>query len=986
MSLLVRLLTLHLLAGSDLVGQVTTGPVAVPGAIVTATHGDARLVTVTDWQGLYRFSDVPDGVWSVRVDMLGFVSVTQDVRMPQAGAIPRFELTLVRAGDLSRDIGLTGIAPRASEGTETSAVGNIASALDAPMERVDETPAASAGDRSTAAVDGFLVNGSVHNAAASPFAQLRAFGNNRPRQRSLYNGGIGVAGGTSAWDARPYSFSAFDAPRPAYANVHVTGTLGGPLKLPRMAGRQPTFFVAVQRTADTNAATRSTLLPTAREREGDFSQNVSATGAGRTLIDPRSGEPFPGGVIPRDRLSPQAVSLLRYYPEPNVAGDDRFNYQWPVVNDARQYDVQARLTQPVSRRSQLAGTFAYQREATTMIDAFQFVDVATHAGVDAAVNWNYRVSPVFSWRARYQLTSITARTSPYFSNRVNVSGEAGIAGNNQEPVNWGPPNLFFSDGIAGFDGVVAGTSRNRTYGGVFEIYANRGRHNLTVGADLRRHHLDVDEQQNPRGTFTFTGAASGSDIADFLLGLPATSAVAFGNADKRFRGWSQALYLADDWRVAHGLTINAGARWEFESPLTEHANRLVNLDVAPGFVTATPVLASTPTGRTTATRYGRALMRPDWRGIQPRVAVSWRPIAGSSLLVRAGYGIYRTMAVYQSIVPLLAQQPPLSNTFVAESTSGGPLTMADSFVAGASSPQNTFAVDPTFRVGGAHKWQAELQRDLPASLTGRVTYSGTRGRHLPRAFMPNTYPPEAAHPCPACPTGFVYLTSDGSSFQHSLQMQLRRRLRNGLAAVVQYTVSTARDNAPALGHAQAIASAVAQDWLNLDAEWARSAFDQRHLAVAQFEYATGVGTSGGGLLDGWKGRLWKNWTMTGHLTAGSGLPLTPIVMQPMPGAGLAGMIRASVDRNSFVTPAAGEWGTAARHSVAGPRQFLLDAGITRTFPWGERVQLDWRVDATNVLNRVTFASINTIVGSPQFGAPVRANSMRRVRTSVRVRF
>jgi hypothetical protein len=72
--------------------------------------------------------------------------------------------------------------------------------------------------------------------------------------------------------------------------------------------------------------------------------------------------------------------------------------------------------------------------------------------------------------------------------------------------------------------------------------------------------------------------------------------------------------------------------------------------------------------------------------------------------------------------------------------------------------------------------------------------------------------------------------------------------------------------------------------------------------------------------------------------------------------------------------------------VTGPAQFSLNAGIARTFPWGDRLNLDWRIDATNVLNRVTYAAVNALVGSPQFGLPTRANAMRKLQTSLRLRF
>ena len=93
-------------------------------------------------------------------------------------------------------------------------------------------------------------------------------------------------------------------------------------------------------------------------------------------------------------------------------------------------------------------------------------------------------------------------------------------------------------------------------------------------------------------------------------------------------------------------------------------------------------------------------------------------------------------------------------------------------------------VDPDFRVGYAHNWQASVQRDLPASLTVIATYLGTQGSHLMQEFLPNTYPAGAVNPCPTCPSGFVYLTSNGTLDRGNAgQLQLRRRLRNGFTAI-----------------------------------------------------------------------------------------------------------------------------------------------------------------------------------------------------------
>ena len=87
-----------------------------------------------------------------------------------------------------------------------------------------------------------------------------------------------------------------------------------------------------------------------------------------------------------------------------------------------------------------------------------------------------------------------------------------------------------------------------------------------------------------------------------------------------------------------------------------------------------------------------------------------------------------------------------------------------------------------------------------------------------------------------------------------------------------------------------------------------------------------------------------------------------------------------------MAPAAGEFGDAGRNSVEGPLQFTFNSGVTRTFQMTERMSVDWRVDATNILNRLTYTGVNTTFGGPQFGLPVTANSARQILTTMRMRF
>ena len=112
---------------------------------------------------------------------------------------------------------------------------------------------------------------------------------------------------------------------------------------------------------------------------------------------------------------------------------------------------------------------------------------------------------------------------------------------------------------------------------------------------------------------------------------------------------------------------------------------------------------------------------------------------------------------------------------------------------------DTFAIDPNFRVGYAQNWQLPVQRDLPGALVMTATYLGIKGTRGMQEFLPNTYPIGAANPCPSCPAGFVYRTSNGNSTREAGQIQLRRRLRSGFTASLDYTYAKAVDDDAQVG-------------------------------------------------------------------------------------------------------------------------------------------------------------------------------------------
>ena len=1028
----------HIALASEYHGQVTFGGLPLPGATVTVTQGTTKVSAVTDQGGLYTVPNLADGPAKIEIEMQCFSTVHADVTISLATAPGKWELNLLPLDQITK---LTKLPP--APVPSISLKPKTPAAPGAPNENAAELPkpAEEANQQSN---DGFLVNGSVNNAATSRFSLDQAFGNRRYNSRSLYTGGLAAIYDNSALDARPYSLTGLNTPKPQYGTITGIFNLGGPLKIPHLLPRGPIFFVAYEWTRNHIAETYPGLVPTEAERTGDLANLVNPLGQPVIVYNPATGLPFPGNVVP---VSTQAQSLLQLYPLPNITGNSLYNYQVPVLNSTHQDLFLSRLSKTLGRRDELYGTFNLQSNRGSTGSLFGFVDDTDTLGINANINWSHRFNQRLFLFAGYHFSRLRTTIVPYFENRQNISGDAGISGNNQDPSNWGPPTLTFSSGIAGLTDQNSVFNRNRTDSVSGSVGIYRGRHNFTLGGDLRKQQYNDDYQQNPRGIFTFTSAATqgisngvatgGSDLADFLIGVPDTSSVAFGNADKYFRQPVYDLYGTDDWRILPNLTINAGMRWDYGSPITELYGRLVNLDVLPGYTAVKPVLGSDPVGPLTGIHYPSSLIRPDKLGFEPRVGISWRPIPASTIVVRAGYGIYDDTSVYLTSVLQLAQQSPLSTSLSVQNSPDCRLTLANGFVPCSSITANTFAVDPNFRVGYAQTWQASIQRDLPGALQMTASYLGVKGTRGVQQFLPNTYPIGASNPCASCLSGFVYQTSGGDSTRQAGQVQLRRRLRSGFTASLLYTFSKSIDDDAYLGgqghvlagnqtaappggqgsggsgggstgttstttttQSSSTTQSIAQDWLNLHAERSLSSFDQRHLLNLQAQYTSGEGLGGGTLMGGWPGRLLKEWTVVGTAVVGSGLPETPIYLAAVPGTGYTGTIRPNLtgvhiyaapaglhlNPAAYSAPLPGQWGTAARNSITGPDQFSLDSSVGRTFRPSGRFYLDLKISATNMLNHPVFGSWITTVNSTQFGLPLSTNAMRSLETQLRLRF
>lgn len=946
----------HLLlaSGAEYHGEVRYRDKPLPGATVTLTTPLGIQSATTDAQGRYQFRNISTTVEVMTLTVFMTCFAVQTI--PAAAKPLRIQMEMLPADE---PCGATTIAPSPPQ---------------LPGLPTDTAERASEQER---ALTGYLINGSVDNSSDSEFAQSSAFGNVSRGGRSAYFGSLLGTLGSSALNARPYSITGLGAPPPAWRLLNGVARLSGPLSLPRKTAKEPAaFFVASYEWSRNRTAQVSVgRMPTPEERIGDLSS------AGVPVLDPLNGVPFPGGVIPAQRLSRQATILVNLYPEPGVARGEGYNFERPVLRNVHRDAWNAQITK-ILGPGHLTTDVSVERVRSDETSVFGFLDRNQAGGEKLLVTGvpgrpsGWQGSFTAAFERRYETVL------PFFAGARDVAGEAGIQGAEQRAEDWGPPNLFFAGGMSGLRDVNALRVRLQNFGISAAENGTIGTWQLRMGFNYGRRQRNRVGLPDARGTFSFTGESTGLDWADFLLGRPATAALAAGLANRYLRANDWAAFLVTEWRPKAGFTLNLGTRWEYSSPFVERDFRLANLAVTRGFESANAFAASAA---------NPALLPPYRLLLLPRVALAWLPVPGSSLVVRAGYGIYADTGVYEALATALAAQPPFGRNFAVGNLPGTPPLSLASALTAPGATLGTYGIDARFRPGTAQNWQFSVERDLGWGLVAKAAYLGVKGTHAQQAFYPNTFPAGGLQACVTCPAGFLYMMSGGNSSRHAGQFDLRRRLRGDWSARSQVTWAKSIDNASLGGGTQP--ALLAQNWANLAAERGRSNFDQRVTVRLTVDYTFRF-------TNGWRQRLFDEWRFTSDMTTATGLPITPLDPRPLGGTGFVGSLRPDVTGESiyaapaglslnpgaFSQPADGAWGNAGRNIITGPRQFALNASLWRTIRLGDRISADLRINATNPFNNPIFTRWDATLNSLVFGLPVAANAMRSIQLGFEVRY
>jgi hypothetical protein len=793
-------------------GTIKDAQGVIPGAEVTLINEDtnAERSAMSNEVGEYAFASVLPGTYTVRVALPGFK--TEERRSFRIGTQQSAVLDFVlEVGELSEQITVTGEAPlveRASASQATSldreALQNLPIFGRNPFYAAISTPGVIQSgdpqfvryqDQSGASQlslgggprrgNGYLIEGvsitdftnrpslvpsmeaveelkvqtktyeaDMGHAAGGVFNTTARSGSNTWHGSALLVDKPGATTGTLFFAKR----AGLQNPPQYYYNW--AGSLGGPIV------KNKTFFWFStddykQRSTRNNVLT----LPTEAMRGGDFSQLRNAAGQPITLYDPLTTrtvngvivrDPFPGNLIPANRLSPIARAMLGAMPLPG-AGTSYTGQA--TLDDGPQNQETIKLDQRWTDRWTTTGMYAHQH---TREPGSAFYGTFGAVPGDPGASLLFRTVDFFALNNIFIPNSNTTVAVRYGYDRFEDFGgnypafDAAKLGFPSSLVGAMTFNTFPTVSITGYNGLGNGGPSNATHvtqTANAAISHLAGSHTIKYGAEYRRIGADVMAYSSSAGTYSFTQAftaptptSSGGDaFASFLLGYPASGSIVAATPAQYFINY-YAGYAEDDLRATSTLTLNYGLRYEFETGVREaddhftvgfDPNATFPLQV-PGMSLKGGLMYAGQNGYPTA--QGHAL-----KGAAPRAGFAWS--LSPKDVIRGGYGLYWAPIQFSGVGETAMGRLGYTSTTTYLSSTDGNRTPANSlsnpFPAGVTPPQGNALglatgaggvvdfVDPASRPGEVQQYSVDYTHEFAGGIAASVGYSGSRSDHMP---------------------------------------------------------------------------------------------------------------------------------------------------------------------------------------------------------------------------------------------------------------
>ncbi|MEP6919835.1 MAG: TonB-dependent receptor [bacterium] len=1059
--LLLSLLVVFLCAPSSTLAQThrasvrgtikDTNEAVIPGAVVNIYNSDtleARSVT-SDAQGEYAISSLPAGPYVVTVKVTGFerfpqrlvlqvnqllrLDVVMEVARPSAVSV---DAVILPPANLKKDSAAqsTVIENRQVEGLPLDGRNFYELTLLVP----GAVPAAPGSAGSVRGDFSFSVNGAredsnnflldgVYNVdpklntfgvrppidAIREFEMLTSsydasFGRNPGAQVNvLLKSGTNDLHGSlfefhrnAALDARNV-FAPAGESKPKYIRNQFGGSLGGPLK------RERTFFFGdYEGTRAREGITRITNVPTASERAGDFSQSLF----GRPL-DPFTGMPFPGGIIDPLRIHAVGRAIAALYPLPNRNVRFQNFISSPTQRDDNDsFDV--RVDHRLTNKADL--TFRYSFGDRSLFEPFTGPTLSLVPGFGDSVKR----------RSQNAMTALTLVLTPNLVNETRLAFSRVASSVTQEASrrnsDVGLPVISLNLRDAGLSFITItglsplGDEGNNPQSAVTNVYQlidtatyAKGAHLWKFGGDVRLSQQNGFRDVESRGRLQFSPFAqiSGNALADLLLGFPLLTSIARVDNAQHLRTQSYNLFVNDSFRLNKRLTLNAGLRYEYNTPPVDAEDRANVFDL----VTRNLVRVGTngvPRGGT----------NPDRNNFAPRVGFAWTIGREEKTVLRAGYGIYYDQSPLAPGEALYFNSPYFDNN-IFFSLPGLPLTLSNPFPTffPFPLPDSALAIQRDRRTAYMQHWNLSLQRQLGGNGVLEVAYVGSKGTKLLTARDINQPSPSALPPgLPFVPRpdprfdDIDLLESRANSNYHSLQTRYQQRLSRGLATLVSYTWSKSIDNASNF-FSSAGDPNFPQNSYDVQAERGRSNFDVRHRLSVSYSYDLPFGKGRAHLANaGWLSTVLSGWQTFGILTFQSGRPFTVALLPEIDNSGTGRSIlgfgandRPNVvgDPNlgprstarwfntaAFAFPPRGNFGNAGRNILNGPGYQNVNVSLVKNTALNERFNLQFRAEAFNLFNHPNFNLPDNFLGSPTFGQITSAGDPRHLQFGLKLLF
>ena len=1046
----------------------------VPGATVTVTNTATRgtRVTTTNAEGLYTFPSLPPGNYEVKIELQGFktaevsafkVDIQQTVRRDVVLEVGALQETVTVSTDVTllntesttvgtvidnkvvtelplngrQYLNLVALAPNVnllspSAGQAGARLGGerAQQSISAGGQRIFFNYYTLDGVNNTDpnfnnyialpsidAIQEFKVQTGVYPAEyghqSTQVNVVTKSGGN------TFNGSIFEFIRDDKFDAKPYQFTSVPTNKSKFKWNDYGFEVDGPVWRDRL------FFMGNFEGLRRRQTTLSTFtVPSAKMFTGDFSEILPGT----VIHDPVTGQPFPGNVIPANRIDPVSLSLLEYYHSSTLPG---------LTNNHVQDN-----TQPFDRKGYVVRADFHESSSSQWMARYNWGDDAQSsqgiglAGSKTVTNYkqwsasNTRtLSSTLVNDARFGYTTFfnSIGTLSAFTNDV-VGGLKIPNLKSGDPVTWGIPSIAFT-GFNGIGDITDGPFAvdNNTLQFVDKLTWLKGRHTIGMGAEYTRQHFNQVGNQFSRGSFEFqanrtknpANNTGGYAFAEFLLGMPFRTSVALAVAEGKFERNLFHAFVDDNWKVTNKLTLLAGLRYELTPPFTNTLGNYFTVhlptidfslnqpksqwptlarqgdnctDPYAGLSlrwTVTPVACAKDLG------LNNNLRETKFKNFAPRLGATYA--LGPRTVVRTGVGLYYMEdignAEYFDMARITAArvdtQASATNlvTWANAAPGGGTAAVPQTLTWAAAYEHNT-----------PRTWQylVNVERQIATHWSVELGYLGSQSRHLYGFQTLNQALPgprnsiQSRVPYPTF--GVIsYVHDEGKGHYNAFSIRATRRYNDGLSLNTSYTLAKSVDNTSGT-RVQGFDTLFPQDSRCLSCETGPSSFDVRHRWVlgAVYELPVGKGKMvniNNGLVDGILG----GWQVSTNTTISSGVPQTLSAGSVPSGTNALVSDRPSysgvgngyaADRSpsrwydpaSFVLAPEGEFGTVGRNSMTTPHLQQIDLSLAKNFVLANGHRLQARVEAFNVFNIPVWGAPNgnILAGAAFPGAPENA--------------